>query len=33
MPVITTTVVREFKDLDLNFTVHPIKKDINIKSE
>ena len=30
MPVITTTVVREFKDLDLNFTVHPIKKDINI---
>ena len=21
--------VREFKDLDLNFTIHPIKKDIN----
>lgn len=30
MPTITTTVVREFKDLDLNFTIHPIKKDINI---
>ena len=29
MATITTTEVREFKDLDLNFTLHPIKKDIN----
>lgn len=32
MATITVNQVREFKDLDLNFTVHPIKKDINILS-
>lgn len=32
MSTITINQVREFKDLDLNFTVHPIKKDINILS-
>ena len=29
MASVTTGVVREFKDLDLNFTIHPVKKDIN----
>ena len=24
-----TTIVRDFSDLDLNFTIHPVKKDIN----
>jgi len=27
--VTLTKITKEFKDLDLNFTVHPIKKDIN----
>lgn len=27
--VTTTTTKRDFKDLDLNFNIHPIKKDIN----
>jgi len=26
---IKTTVSRQFKDLDLNFTIHPVKKDVN----
>jgi phage baseplate assembly protein W len=29
MATVTTNVVRNFKDLDLNFTIHPVKKDIN----
>ena len=29
MATITTNIVREFSDLDLNFTIHPIRKDIN----
>jgi phage baseplate assembly protein W len=29
MATVTTDVVRDFKDLDLNFTIHPIRKDIN----
>ena len=29
MATVTTGSVREFKDLDLNFTIHPVKKDIN----
>jgi len=29
MATITTDVVRDFKDLDLSFIVHPVKKDIN----
>jgi len=30
MATITVKEVREFKDLDLNFLIHPIKKDINV---
>lgn len=29
MATATTDIVRDFKDLDLNFTIHPVKKDIN----
>jgi len=29
MATITSNIVRKFSDLDLNFTIHPIKKDIN----
>lgn len=29
MANITTNIARQFKDLDLNFTVHPLRKDIN----
>jgi phage baseplate assembly protein W len=29
MAIVTTQIAREYKDLDLNFTVHPVKKDIN----
>jgi phage baseplate assembly protein W len=25
----TTNVTRQYKDLDLNFTIHPLRKDIN----
>ena len=25
----TTQIVRQYSDLDLNFTIHPVKKDIN----
>ena len=30
MAIITTQISREYRDLDLNFTIHPIKKDINL---
>jgi phage baseplate assembly protein W len=29
MATVTTNNTREFSDLDLNFTIHPIRKDIN----
>lgn len=29
MATVTTNTIKKYKDLDLNFTVHPIKKDIN----
>lgn len=29
MATIETNIVREYKDLDLSFTAHPIRKDIN----
>jgi phage baseplate assembly protein W len=29
MATVITDITREFKDLDLNFTIHPIKNDIN----
>lgn len=29
MAVISANVVRQYKDLDLNFTKHPVKKDVN----
>jgi hypothetical protein len=29
MATIRTNIARQFKDLDLNFTIHPLKKDIN----
>ena len=29
MATVTTNIVRNFKDLDLNFTIHPVRKDIN----
>jgi phage baseplate assembly protein W len=29
MATVNTNIAREYKDLDLNFTVHPVKKDIN----
>jgi phage baseplate assembly protein W len=29
MATATTNIVRQFKDLDLNFTIHPVKKDLN----
>jgi len=29
MATVTTDVVRDFKDLDLNFNIHPIRKDIS----
>lgn len=29
MATITTNIARQFRDLDLNFTIHPLKKDIN----
>jgi phage baseplate assembly protein W len=29
MAVVQTNIVREFKDLDLNFNIHPVRKDIN----
>lgn len=29
MATVQTNIAREFKDLDLNFTIHPIRKDVN----
>ena len=29
MATVTTDIVRDFKDLDLSFNIHPVKKDIN----
>lgn len=29
MATVNTTTVRTFKDLDLNFNIHPVRKDIN----
>ena len=29
MATTTTTITKRYSDLDLNFTVHPVKKDIN----
>ena len=29
MATVTTNIARQFRDLDLNFTIHPLKKDIN----
>lgn len=29
MATISTNIVRKYSDLDLNFTAHPIKKDVN----
>lgn len=29
MATIPTNVTRSFSDLDLNFTIHPVKKDVN----
>lgn len=29
MATVTTSVQNRYKDLDLNFTIHPVKKDIN----
>jgi phage baseplate assembly protein W len=30
MATVTTQVSRQFSDLDMNFNIHPIKKDLNI---
>jgi phage baseplate assembly protein W len=30
MATINTNIARSFSDLDLNFNIHPIKKDINL---
>jgi phage baseplate assembly protein W len=29
MATVQTNIAREFKDLDMNFTIHPIRKDVN----
>jgi phage baseplate assembly protein W len=29
MATVTTSIVAAYSDLDLNFTIHPVKKDIN----
>lgn len=29
MATVTTNIARQYSDLDLNFTVHPVRKDIN----
>ena len=29
MATVTTNIAREYSDIDLNFTIHPVKKDIN----
>lgn len=30
MATVETTIVREYRDLDLSFKIHPVKKDINL---
>ena len=30
MAIVTTQITKRYKDLDLSFTPHPIKKDVNI---
>lgn len=30
MAIVTTQILKRYKDLDLSFTPHPIKKDVNI---
>ena len=30
MATVTTNIALEYSDLDLNFTIHPVKKDINL---
>lgn len=30
MAQVVTTIAREYRDLDLNFNIHPAKKDINV---
>lgn len=29
MAIVTTNITRNYSDLDLNFTVHPVRKDVN----
>lgn len=29
MAIVKTNITRQYRDLDLNFTIHPVKKDIN----
>jgi len=29
MATVTTNIARQFRDLDLNFMIHPLKKDVN----
>ena len=29
MATVTTNIARQFRDLDLNFAIHPLKKDVN----
>ena len=29
MAIVKTNTTRQYRDLDLNFTIHPVKKDIN----
>jgi phage baseplate assembly protein W len=29
MATLQSNIVREYKDLDLNFTIHPVRKDLN----
>ena len=29
MATVKTIIARQYRDLDLNFTIHPVKKDIN----
>lgn len=32
MATVNTQISREYRDLDLNFSIHPVKKDINLLS-
>lgn len=29
MAIVTTNIAREYKDLDLTFNIHPVRKDVN----